>query len=323
MGITGAAADAKFLLGGDLSAMKGLADTAGRLANVYKDASPEDLTDIALKVQQEVGRYGGKLNESGFRSMEQLTALGMAPDQAVAMGLAAVRGGGSPEALRQLTKAASDAIDISKVPVNAPGLDANQIGILRGRKAEQMGVVAYNAADDATRLQMLLANPNLRDLTMETQGSLDLENMLRQGPGGLAQGLAAARAGDYVGGETAAAMAGRGREAELIRAGYVADASAEKARLGDMGYLEEQVREKQMVADWTSAGMSDFEIDKRMGLYRTGRFADSSTQEVQGLLREIKDAIVEQGRRQAERDAQRGPLMTGLAAPDYSTGMLY
>lgn len=264
MAIVGRAADTKFMVGGDVGAMRNIADYAGRLGAIYQDASAEDRVDIALRMQQELGKYGKRMERSGFLAMEQLVNQGVDPDLAVARAMAAVRAGGTASIVEELTKAAAKPIDVSKVPIDLPeGTDKSVEGVLRGQKAEQMGVIAYNQATEGERVEMLLRNKNLRELAMTAEYSKDLESMMRQGPQALAEGLRGARAGDYVGEQARLAAEGAGREGDLVRQRYEMEARRMKEDLGDVQEMERQVQKERMLTEAQERGATDFGLKMR------------------------------------------------------------
>lgn len=324
MGIISKTADTKFMLGGDINAMKGVADYAGRLGTVMPNATPEDRVDVALKMQQELGKFGAKLERSGFLAMQQMVAGGMSPERAISLGISAVTGGGKPTVLEDLIKASTKSIELSKVPINVPdSMSKPEAELLRSRKAEQMGVIAYNQADEGTRVEMLLRNKNLRELAMGAESSKDVESMQARDPRGLAARIREAKDSDYVQSQSDISLTQRGEEGKLIIERYEAEAAGEKARLGDLSYLRDQVEEEQLRTSLKQAGASDFEIEKRV------KFDDAKQYLMEeSNLKLILEAIKEGNRLQAEAQSKRAetlvqnPVLGALQSPE-PTGMLY
>ncbi|GMV81364.1 MAG: hypothetical protein AMXMBFR7_25480 [Planctomycetota bacterium] len=194
----------------------------GEIAKLSPDKSMDDMSDLAMAVMKASGKYGGKLDESGFKSIGLLTQSGaMTTEEALGLALGSLETRVGPEVLNSLQQKLTEQRD----PVAAK----------RGQRLSEKDLAenAFYAASPAERYAMLRGNKGVRQEILGGQsGAFDV--LMGSDPQRRARELMAAQSGNLFEGELSEAMTNPQIQEHLRRR-----AAAVRADLAQQGFGEQ------------------------------------------------------------------------------------
>lgn len=305
------AAESKALYGGDTGKMNQLADYMARFSVLMPDKSADDLADLANMFLTKTGKYGKRFERSGFGVLEDLKTMGVDPETGAAMALGSITHGKTVTELQPLMDAAKKTIDPKGLPFDL---------------AQESGVFAYNEADEATRLKMILKNRQIRQLTMGDKAN-EFDAIADYST--TAEELRAAQTGDSF------TQAGKDVQKKNIDYMLLIDQmKSEKAEeLGETerdrtNALRKMAEQKGYSAQLEDAGYSEAEKSAMLAINSVKQFAGAAGEETRlgGAIKELIDAVnknttanLEARQKEAEA-ARRNPIASALhtaATADY------